>query len=61
MNVFEEFSLENIICTLEFDIKHYQKKYEYHQGLAQVYEERITQLQNQICKLRKDLEEGKRI
>ena len=59
--MFEELSLENIICTLELDVKHYQKKFAYHQGLAQVYEERITQLQEQICKLRKDLEEGKRI
>ena len=59
--MFEEFSLENIINTLEFDIKHYQKKHDYHQGLAQVYVERIMQLRDQICKLRKDLEEGKRI
>ena len=59
--MFEEFSLENMIRTLEFDIKHYQKKCDYHQGLAQVYEERIIQLEEQICKLQKDLEEGKKI
>jgi len=51
MNSFEKFSFQEIISSFEFDIKHYQRKREYHLKLAEVYQERINQLDEKISKV----------
>jgi len=50
MSEYEKFTSEEIIKVLEFDIKHFKRKYDYHLGIAQIYLERIEQVQKKIEK-----------
>ena len=49
---YETFTQEEIIIALEFDIKHYKSKRNYHLNIAQVYVERINKLHDEILKIR---------
>jgi len=55
MAEYEEFTTDEIINALKFDIKHYRKKHDYHIGLSEVYLERIKDVQKQIDKIRQKL------
>ncbi len=48
MTDYEKFTSEEIIKALEFDIEHFKRKYDYHVGIAQVYLERIEEVQEKI-------------
>jgi len=56
---YEKFTSEEIIKALEFDIEHFKRKYDYHIGIAQVYLERIEEVQKKIGNIRQDLIEKK--
>ena len=58
---FEKFTLEDIIIALKFDIKHYKRKYDYHRGIAQVYIERIKEIEEKILKIRQNLPKKQRV
>ena len=60
MNSFEKFSFQEIISAYEFDIKHYQRKREYHLQLAEVYQERITELHEKISKVNEEIKNERR-
>ena len=53
MAEYEEFTADEIINALKFDIKHYKRKHDYHIGLSEVYIERIKEVQKQIDQVRK--------
>ncbi len=55
MSEFEKFTSEEIIKVLEFDIKHFKRKHDYHIGIAQIYLERIEQFQKKIENIHRDL------
>jgi len=52
---YEKFTSEEIIKALEFDIEHFKRKYDYHIGIAQVYQERIEEVHKKIKTIRQDL------
>jgi len=45
---FLDFTPEEIIKIMEHDIKQYQRKYDYHTGLAKYYQNKIEDLEVQI-------------
>ena len=49
---FIDFTPNEIIKIMESDIKQYQKKYEYHVGIAKSYQSRVEELEVKIGKLR---------
>jgi len=51
---YEKFTSEGIIKALEFDIKHFKRKHDYHIGIAQIYIERIEEVQKKIENIRQD-------
>ena len=55
MSEYEKFTSEEIIKALEFDIKHFKRKYDYHLAIGQVYLERIEEVHKKIEKIRQDL------
>jgi len=57
---FLDFTPEEIIKIMEHDIKQYQKKYDYHIGIANHYRTKIEELEVKTGKLRHKLKkEGK--
>ncbi len=55
MTDYEKFTSEEIIKALEFDIKHFKRKHDYHIGIAQIYIERIEEVHKKIQTIRQDL------
>ena len=49
---FIDFSPSEIIKIMEHDVKQYQRKYNYHAGLAKNYQLQIEELEVKIGKLR---------
>jgi len=57
---FIDFSANDIIKIMEHDVKQYQRKYDYHMGLAKTYGLKIEELETKIGKLRQKIrKEGK--
>ena len=52
---FIDFTPEEIIKIMEQDIKQYQKKYDYHIGIAKNYGLQIEELETKIGKLRQKI------
>jgi len=52
---FIDFTPEEIIKIMESDIKQYQKKYDYHTGLAKHYLNKIEDLEVMIGSLRQKI------
>jgi len=52
---FIDFTPNEIIKIIERDIKQYQKKYDYHIGIANYYRSKIVELETRIGKLRQKL------
>jgi len=52
---FLDFTPDEIIKIMKRDIKQYQKKYEYHIGIANYYRTKIVELETKIGKLHQKL------
>jgi len=57
---FIDFTPEEIIKIMEQDIKQYQKKYDYHIGIANHYRSNIVELETKIGKLHQKLRKDAR-
>ncbi len=51
MSEYEKFTKEEIIKVLEFDIRQYRRKHDYHQTLAEDYLERIEDVKKKIAQI----------
>jgi len=51
----EKFTQEEIIQALEFDIKQYKRKHDYHQSLAQDYLARAEQVEKEIVRVKEKM------
>jgi len=51
----EKFTQEEIINALEFDIKQYKRKHDYHSSLAQDYLARADEEEKKIEKIREEM------
>ena len=51
----EKFTQEEIINALEFDIKQYKRKHDYHYSLAQDYLARSDEVGKKIQKIREEM------
>ena len=56
---FLDFTPEEIIRIMQQDVKRYQRKYDYHMGLAKHYQLQIEELEVKIGKLRQKLQKEK--
>jgi len=52
---FLDFTPEEIIAIFDVDIKKYQKKSEYHDGLVKFYRKQIEELEVKIGKIRQKI------
>jgi len=52
---YEKFTNEEIIKVLEFDIKQYRRKHDYHSSLAQDYLGRADEVEKKILKIREEM------
>jgi len=55
MSDYEQFTREEIIKALEFDIKHYRRKHDYHRSLAQDYILRAKEVKKKIIKIQEEM------
>ena len=53
---FIDFTPKEIIKIMEHDIKQYQRKYDYHMGLAKNYQLQIEELEVKIGKLHQKIQ-----
>ena len=53
---FLDFTPEEIIRIMQGDVKRFQRKYDYHTGLAKNYQLQIEELEIKIGKLRQKLQ-----
>ena len=51
----EKFTKEEIIKALEFDIRQYRRKHDYHLSLTQDYLERIEDVKKKIAEIRSEI------
>jgi len=51
----EKFTKEEIIQALEFDIKQYKRKHDYHYSLAQDYLARANEVGKKVLKIREEI------
>ena len=52
---FLDFTPDEIIKIMEHDVKQYQRKYDYHMGLAKTYGLKIEELEAKIEKIRQKI------
>ena len=57
---FLDFTPKEIIRIMEHDTKQYQRKYDYHMGLAKNYQLQIEELEAKIGKLRQKIRKEKK-
>jgi len=55
MSEYEKFTKEEIIKVLEFDIRQYRRKHDYHLSLTQDYLERIEDVKKKIAEIRSEI------
>jgi len=51
----KKFTQEEIIQALEFDIKQYKRKHDYHYSLAQDYQARAEQVEKEIVRVKEKM------
>jgi len=51
----KKFTQEEMIQALEFDIKQYKRKHDYHYSLAQDYLARAEQVEKEIIKVKENM------
>lgn len=52
---FLDFTPDEIIKIMEHDVKQYQRKHDYHMGLAKTYGLKIEELETKIGKIRQKI------
>ena len=52
MSESERFSKDEILRALEFDIKQFRRKHEYHSSLAQDYLQRAEELEKEMIQIK---------
>lgn len=57
---FIDFSPSEIIKIMEHDVKQYQRKHDYHMGLAKTYRLKIEELETKIGKIRQRVRKEKK-